>query len=123
MRNRELFPLPPPFLSELATGAPSRGRCCRSVVRRLQRRLHWQQWCREGVQTLNELSGFPFDNPPDLPSNAGQEKALCHLSDLYKNVPPPPIELTPAGAFQELCKAPSRYQPDEASSGTVPYTK
>ena len=55
-RQRELLPLPCPFAE-----APPRRSLCRSVVRRVRRRHHWQSWANDGIRTLNALYGRDFE--------------------------------------------------------------
>ena len=127
MRERDLFPLPRRQLP-----ASVLGNSCflnhhgeplsRSTIRRVKQRFHKDVWCDEGIQTLNELSGVPFDSPPQTPSNQAQRHAISRIEALYSRVPAPPPDLSPAGAFTELCGSASRYQPTEAAT-TAPYVK
>jgi hypothetical protein len=84
--------------------------------------MHSDIWCADGLNTLNQLSGFPFDDAPKAAQNAAQQAAVDRISTLYRRVPAPPAELTPAGALRELCGSASRYLPTEPST-TAPYTK
>ena len=83
---------------------------------------HAKDWCNSGIQTLNELSGFKFSDPPTVPQNLCQSQALDSFRDTYRQVPPPPSDASPAGAFHELCGLPTQYEPVVAAS-TATYTK
>ena len=114
-RQRDVFPLPVPRSSfdDIPRG-------CRAVRRRVLRKSHNEAWFSDGVQTLNELSGAPFSNPPVFCHNASQAKSLEILKGAYSSVPAPPLNVCPAGAFAELCGSSSRYAPTQGG-GTVCY--
>ena len=127
--DRELFPLPAPFPPRIdpwssdAHGRPVRS-LARSVQRRLFKREHLESWCNDGAQTLNELSGAPYNVLAPHSKNNGQDVCVSHLQRVYSGVPKPPLEFTPAGAFIELCGSASRYDPASASETSVaPYDK
>ena len=116
-RQRDVFPLPVPRSSfeDIPRG-------CRSVRRRVLRKSHNEAWFSDGVQTLNELSGAPFSNPPLFCHNASQAKSLEILKGAYSSVPAPPLNVLPAGAFAELCGSSSRYTLSD-SGKTVSYDR
>ena len=126
-RERELFPLPIPF-DCLADVRSSLGRRCnagslsRTTKRRVLARAHFEEWCQEGIRACNELSGFPYSDPPKDFTNSCQEFCFNHVLERYKRVPKPPPDLTPAGALRELCGTASRYDP-VGPSVVAPYDK
>eukprot|EP00973_Karenia_brevis_P062437 8683376-Karenia_brevis.AAC.1 len=62
LRERDLFPLPVPEVPGI--NFEHAHNLSRSGRRRLLRKHHSAFWEFEGVQPLNELSGFPFSDPP-----------------------------------------------------------
>ena len=64
---RDLFPCPPPFPHR---GTVETGKVSRTVARRLQRHLHWESWCNEGVAALNDIYGVSFPKLVALTSAA-----------------------------------------------------
>ena len=124
--SKDVFPLPLPswrYKTARACQPPTlSSKPSRPVLRKVHKFNHVVDWCSEGVQALNELSGHPFSHPPDVPLNALQRSASDHIWDMYRNVPGPPKDLLPAGAFAELCGSSSRYDPT-CESGTSPYIK
>ena len=87
VRERGLFPLPiaPSFEFDNSRGL-SRG-----TSRRIKRRLASDMWCAQGIQALNELSGFPFLSPASEPANDAQAVALESISELYSRGPSPRV--------------------------------
>ena len=78
------------------------------------------------MQSLNELSGAPYSDPGTTPRNATQVESLDHLKKAYDRVLKPPLGMSGARAFSELCRTSSRYDPQPL--GTVageraPYDK
>ena len=128
MKERDLFPLPRRQLPASVLGKSSYflnrdgELLSRSTIRRVTQRFHKGVWCDEGIQTLNEVSGVPFDSPLQTPCKLAQRHAISRIEALYSRVPAPPPEFSTAGAFTELCGSASRYQPIEAAT-TAPYVK
>ena len=116
-RQRELFPLP---VLPVSTPLDSCKSLSRVVQRRVHKKNHIQQWKRDGLHTLNELSGYPFSDPPEFCDTQAQLVACEGLEALYSRVPSPPDDLTGAGALSELCASATRYAPTELS-GVAPY--
>ena len=126
-RNRDLFPLPSLLCSPFASSVPPIGsdvHVSRSVYRRVAKKVHGLNWCRDGVQALNELSGFPFSDQATGVPNRAQSQCLDQLQSHYLSVPAPPTDLNAAGAFEELCGAAcsTRYSPN-AVNGCAAYAK
>ena len=115
---RDLFPCPLPFPDREPVEL---GRVCRSVERRLRRRLHWRAWCNDGVAALNEIYGSTSDSSrigrsSDLGLSEGQRACMSHVTSAYALVGAPPFEVTPAGAFEELCGTAAGYSQSVAEN-------
>ena len=105
-RQRDLLPCPPPLAAQFVAEQLPGSRACK---RRLQRKVHWQRWCNEGVAALNSMfgRGEPVYNTE---INAAQSIALDEVVRCYRRVGPPPSDLpSPAGAFAELCGSKAGY--------------
>ena len=109
-RQRKLFPLPlapdSPKVSELGHIKLSK-----SQRRRIGCHCKIDDWFSSGLNSLNEISGAPYSDPGKVPRNAAQVEALELISQEYRRVPKPPTALSRAGAFSELCRTSSRYEP------------
>ena len=96
-RQRDVLPLPLPF---------PRSGPLPETLGRLMRVSHsaegWRSWCNEGVSTLNRLYGG--SRGPRSAPNFAQQVSLEHLAELFKDVGPPPPDLSPALAFTELTR-------------------
>lgn len=120
-RNRDIFPLPSQGEENLSNFTMPSGHS-RCSARRLAKKMHKQRWLNEAIFALNELSGAPYSKPPRDPQNAGQAAVISRLTEAFGRVPPPPTDLTEAGAYHELCGSNVLYQPAEFPK-TAPYNK
>ena len=75
-RQRDLFPLPVPFVASADTYKLG---VSRSVRRRALRKCHWESWLADGVACLNEISGSTFDSVPAQPANLVQAQVSSRL--------------------------------------------
>jgi len=99
--GKDLLPIPRPFPKADDTFSSEVG-LSRSVNRRLLRKHRWQQWANDAVDTVNQLYGHGEVVSETIP-NAAQEACLTRLKERFSEVGCPPPDLSPAGAFQELC--------------------
>ena len=117
MTSRDVFPLP-----EVDTGEEQRWRglpLSRSVVRRLQRRRHVDEWLNLGIRALNSLAGCPNNfNHPAAPSVVQQE---CPegLRAAFNAVSAPEKILTPLEAWKELQGSSLGYSSSEVGALAV----
>ena len=100
IRQRDLLPLPKPFpeAGQLVTArVPPRG---------MQRMLHseggWKLWANDGVATINALGGA--SRFCRLAPTQAQSSALDRIRDTYSRMGAQPEDMSPAGAFKDLCQ-------------------
>ena len=111
------------FSPDTSTGthgdSPISSKCHRKVLKR----NHNLDWCKQGIDGLNSLAGFDFsDGDGGTIRNASQLSTVQHIAECYSAIPKPPDELTPARAFRELCGSSSVYDTCESLVGSrVPY--
>ena len=113
-RQRDLFPLPLPYLKAPSFDLLDVGRSC---IRRLYACQAWRSWANAGVVTLNLLNNTKHACPT-TPSRA-QAVALDQFCSQYQQMGKPTPGLTPAGAFVELCQESLPYF--GSTSGPVPF--
>ena len=111
---KTLLPLPVPFPS---VQWHSHHKVSRSILRRAHSKIGWQSWANEGVYTVNQLNGVP--GPSDLKCSRAQSVVLSQFCQEYKGMGKPPLHMTPAGAFTELCHDSLPYLSD--GGGPAPY--
>ena len=109
-----LLPLPVPFPD---VRWHTHTKVSRSILRRAHSKMGWQSWANQGVCTVNQLNGVP-GNPQAQPNRA-QAAALSKFCSEYKDMGKPPLDFTPARAFNELCIETLPYLGGE--SGPAPY--
>ena len=116
-RSRDLLPLPLPF--------PGAGTLCaashpsRSMRRRLRSTGLWQQLSNDAVTCLNELDGSR--GICDQFCTSAQSDATSRIVAACRDLGKPPCNLTPAGAFVELCGSAPPYLTDDG--GPAPYCR
>lgn len=116
-RQRDLLPLPPPFPD--AGGLCQAQHASRWVRRRLLATGRWQQWANDAARTLNDFYGG-CSPVPEFASSL-QAPCLARIANACERVGRPPAEMSPAGAFVELCGASLPYLAD--AGGLMPYDK
>jgi len=114
--QKSLLPLPVPFPS---VRWPTHSNVSRSILRRAHSKMGWQSWANQGICTVNQLNGVPGD--PRARPNRAQTAALSQFCSEYKSMGKPPDQLTPAGAFTELCHDSLPYIAD--GGGPAPYDR
>ena len=104
-RHRDIFPLPwrAPGAAESVAG----NSFSRSSRRRWCRRAHREADISDCVFALNSLQHggwrpVPGANPR---TNAAQAEAVGNIRSMVKDFGLPPGDLSPAGAFTELCRS------------------
>ena len=120
-RQRDIFPLPIvaedcPKFDGLAWKDLSR-----SKQRRLTRRHRQEAWYSEGIEALNSLLGFSRSDAPGGTRNIGHVNSCDQIRRRYGSVPPPPADMTPAGAFSALRGISSGYDPDPGQGARVSF--
>ena len=101
-RQRDIFPLPVPTAAEpggLAAGGRSRG------MRRRARRAASAPWLvRQAVESLNGLSGAgcAAGSVPQAEASLAQQRCLSRIAESVSQLGPPPGDLQPLAALQEL---------------------
>ena len=108
-RQRDLLPLPPAFPAEQFA---LKSRLSRGTARRVRGAQFWKSWANAGIDSLNLLSGGGAC-PSGKPSMS-QRVALDHIVSCYRDLGPPPADLSPAGAFKALCTRVAPYASEDA---------
>ena len=113
-RSRDLLPLPLPFPNTgfLETKC-SHARYHRSVFGKSGLR----RWCNDGVRVLDQLYG---GSPPSGAPTQLQHEVIRDLVDSYEAMGEPPIDMSPAGSFKDLCGSAVPYT-GGASGAPVPF--
>ena len=111
----DLLPLPPPFPFSGTGDLKGLSRCVR---RRILCKAGWQGWANDGVAALNMLAGVAGSSS-QVPSLA-QRDALARITKAYASLAKPP-DMSPAGAFKELCGSRVPYLSE--SAGPEPYVR
>ena len=113
--RRDLLPFPLPFPA--AGNLPKGPHISRSIRRKLCTKQGWQTWANDGAEATNELYGSHSSFAGPL--TASKEAALAQFCNHYRNVDKPPSDVSPAGAFLELCQNSLPYLSE--SVGPAPY--
>ena len=101
--QRDIFPLPS-FDTQRKEGW---FKLSQGTRRRLNKQHHWQAWCNDGIEVLNELMGHgPNSISEHLGgrfANASSESSYNHLAKQYRDFPEPsPGRVTGEAALSEL---------------------
>ena len=120
-RQRDIFPLPLPFL---ALDPTIRRRVSKSVRRRLHRRMLWQEWANSGVESMNSMAGRGDHVSAPANPTLAQRRCLDAISESYHlfcSDPSNNDDGSSVGALRALCGSSSAYAGDR--DDVQPYVK
>ena len=119
-RQRDVFPLAPPFEVPCDFVTSGLSRACKQ---RVQRRSGWQCWANDGVDTLNQLYGRSYESGSSDRPVGSTAAALRHVTDAYRCLGQPP-ETQPEEALQALLGSAAPYYVDAADpSSRAPFVE
>ena len=116
LRQRDVFPLLIPF--DNCRSVPVS--ISRQVKRRILRKRRWQDWCCEGVYTLNAFSGQPQKSNL-IGLGDIHHAALDNIIQNYSSLELPPIELDSQTALGELIGTTAGYEQESSNCTVRPY--
>ena len=101
-RQRDIFPLPAPAAAD--PGGLAAGGCSRGMRRRARRAASAPWLVRQAVESLNGLSGAGAAGSSFTQAGAtlAQQQCLSRIAESVVQLGPPPGDLQPLAALQEL---------------------